>query len=88
MQMRCVVGLRLIEVMLMRMDEGAGKSSVSHGFRAGVSGVAIEHEILKALLSTQYTYYICQYNNLKYCTGLGQSHERRVNAMTDDRRAW
>jgi len=45
MQLCCVVRSRLIEVMLMWMDGGAGKSQVSHGFRArACSGAAIEHE--------------------------------------------
>lgn len=42
----------------MWMDGGAGKSGVSHGFRAGVSGVAIEHENVQDII-LQTIHYLC-----------------------------
>ena len=62
MQACCVIETRLVEVLVdvrwMEVQESLINSRTAFT-RAGVSGVAIEHEILEALLSTQYIYYIC-----------------------------
>ena len=50
------------------MDGGAGKSGVSHGFHAGVSGMANEHEIFEAILFAQYLYYLRYHNQSLSCT--------------------